>query len=245
MNTRITRFASPLLGLLVSGTALAQQGQDSATRVEQEPAPTQPSAPVQPAPQRIANPPASVTTAPPTAPSAQVAPAQWAPPPSQPPSAAPVQPEAQEIPPPAAQWVYSYPSGQWVYTTEHGWVWVPLGASSAEFEGTPYAYMYTPVYGWNWYVAPWGLGPYRYGAWVVHPWRPVGWRGGWVAHPTVVVHLGGYRGAGFGARPVIHGGGFRSGGAFHGGGFQGGGFHGGGFHGGGFHGGGFHGGGHR
>ena len=43
----------------------------------------------------------------------------------------------------------------------------------------------------NGYVSPWGWGPYSYGAWVRHPWHPVGWRGGWVAHPQIVVRLHG------------------------------------------------------
>jgi hypothetical protein len=57
-------------------------------------------------------------------------------------------------------------------------------------EGVPYAYLYTPAYGWTWYVSPWGWGPYRYGFWVRHPWHPVGLHGYWVARPRVVVHLG-------------------------------------------------------
>ncbi len=95
-----------------------------------------------------------------------------------------------EAAPPAAQWTYSYPTGQWVYTSDNGWVWVPADAAPTVVEGVPYAYLYTPAYGWTWYVSPWGWGPYRYGAWVRHPWRPYGWRGGWVAHPHVVVRLG-------------------------------------------------------
>jgi hypothetical protein len=76
-------------------------------------------------------------------------------------------------------------------------------------EGVPYSYLYTPAYGWTWYVSPWGWGPYHYGAWVVHPWHPVGWRGGWVAHPNVFVRLGGhagYRAGGYhgGGRVVVH-----------------------------------------
>ncbi len=133
------------------------------------------------------------------------------------------------------QRVYSYPAGcgypdangvvtacagQWVYTDSDGWVWVPGGTVATEFEGVPYSYLYTPAYGWTWYISPWGIGPYFYGGWVVHPWRPVGWRGGWVAGPRVFTHFGGhgaYRGA-----PV------RGGGAWHGSMRGGGGFHGGG-----------------
>jgi hypothetical protein len=97
---------------------------------------------------------------------------------------------AEEAPPPQSQWVYSYPNGQWVYTATDGWVWVPAGATATEVEGVPYVYMYTAPYGWTWYVSPWGWGPYHYGVWVAHPWRPVGWHGAWVAHPRVVVRLG-------------------------------------------------------
>jgi hypothetical protein len=132
--------------------------------------------------------------------------------PSQAPQYAPQPEPAQAVtepaPPPAAGRVYVYPSGQWVYTEGYGWVWVPAGSSTTVVEGTPYTYLYTPSYGWTWYVSPWGWGPYRYGAWVVHPWRPVGWRGGWVAHPQVVVHLGAhpYYHGGYAHPVVVHGG---------------------------------------
>jgi hypothetical protein len=53
-------------------------------------------------------------------------------------------------------------------------------------------YLYTPRYGWNWYVSPWGYGPYHYGIWVQHPWHPYGWHGGWVAAPHVSVRIGGH-----------------------------------------------------
>jgi hypothetical protein len=131
------------------------------------------------------------------------------------PAQAPVQaaPPDEGPAPPASQWTYSYPTGQWVYTAENGWVWVPAGATATVDEGVPYTYLYTPAYGWTWYVSPWGWGPYHYGGWVVHPWRPYGWRGGWVAHPRVVGHLGVWRGGWHG------GGGFRGG--YHGGGGHG------------------------
>jgi hypothetical protein len=71
-------------------------------------------------------------------------------------------------------------------------MWVPANAASVDdSDGVPYTYLYTPTYGWTWYVSPWGAGPYRYGVWVRHPWHPVGWHGAWVAHPRVVVRLGG------------------------------------------------------
>jgi hypothetical protein len=75
-------------------------------------------------------------------------------------------------------------------------MWVPNGATTTDDEGVPYVYLYTPAYGWTWYVSPWGPGVYRYGLWVHHPWHPVGWHGYWVAHPRVVGHFrggGGFR----------------------------------------------------
>jgi hypothetical protein len=98
-------------------------------------------------------------------------------------------------PPPApaaaqAPLVQTYPTGQWVYLTGQGWVWVPSGATAVEEGGVPYAYLYTPAYGWTWYVSPWGMGPYVYGPWVWHPWHPVGFHGYWVARPHVTVRLG-------------------------------------------------------
>jgi hypothetical protein len=71
-----------------------------------------------------------------------------------------------------------------------GWVWIPAGTQTTDLEGTPYVYLYTPAYGWTWYVSPWGVGPYRYGLWVRHPWHPVGLHGYWVARPHVGERLG-------------------------------------------------------
>jgi hypothetical protein len=112
-------------------------------------------------------------------------------PPNGDPSTAPAPPVAEEAAPPAAQWVYSYPTGQWVYTSGYGWVWVPAGSATTAVEGVPYTYLYTPAYGWTWYISPWGYGPYHYGVWVRHPFVPRGWHGRFVARPHVVVHLGG------------------------------------------------------
>jgi len=124
-------------------------------------------------------------------------------------------PQAPASPPPAAApapaqaadqttWVQSYPSGQWVYTVDHGWIWVPAGADTVVEDGVPYAYFYTPLYGWTWYVSPWGWGPYHYGLWFRHPWHPYGWHGRWVAHPAVVGHLNVHVGGHYGG---FHGGG--------------------------------------
>jgi hypothetical protein len=86
-------------------------------------------------------------------------------------------------------------------------MWVPNEAGRVVVEEVPYVYLYTPMYGWTWYVTPWGFGPYYYGAWVHRPWRPVGWRGGWVARPHVIVRIGGgYRGYGHGGYHGGHGG---------------------------------------
>lgn len=78
-----------------------------------------------------------------------------------------------------------------MYANGYGWMWVPANAASTVDDGVPYAYMYTPRYGWTWYVSPWGPGPYRYGAWVRRPYYPRGYRGGWVAGPHVTIRLGG------------------------------------------------------
>ena len=108
-----------------------------------------------------------------------------------PPAGAPVEPAPPDAPPSSTQWAYEYPTGRWVYGNGYGWMWVPSNAASIDNDGVPYTYLYTPTYGWTWYVSPWGPGPYRYGVWVRHPWRPAGFHGAWVAHPRVVVRLGG------------------------------------------------------
>lgn len=105
------------------------------------------------------------------------------------PAATSAEVRADASPPPQDQWTAVHPSGQWVYANGYGWMWIPNESHQVIVEETPYVYLYTPAYGWTWYVSPWGPGPYRYGVWVVHPWRPVGWRYGWVARPRVVVHL--------------------------------------------------------
>ena len=69
-------------------------------------------------------------------------------------------------------------------------MWVPANAATVDSEGVPYTYLYTPSYGWTWYVSPWGPGPYHYGVWVRRPWHPVGWHGAWVAGPRVTVRFG-------------------------------------------------------
>ncbi len=88
-------------------------------------------------------------------------------------------------------------TGQWVYTQQYGWVWMPYADDFLYVPpyGPPYAYLYYPLYGWTWVVAPWiyGWGPWPffgfYGAvhygwygrgWWREPWRwrsypPAGW----------------------------------------------------------------------
>jgi hypothetical protein len=74
--------------------------------------------------------------------------------------------------------------GQWVKTEDSGWIWVPDETTTYDVDGVPYAYLYTPVYGWTWYASPWGFGPFVYGPWISRPW-PFGFRawgygpGGW------------------------------------------------------------------
>jgi hypothetical protein len=151
---------------------------------EAEPEP--PATPPPPPPAPTAEPastPEPYTQGPPGTPQAPPAP------PAPPAGAAGAQPDADGAP-----LVYSYPTGQWVYASGHGWMWVPSGTTTTEAEdGVPYVYLYTPAYGWTWYVSPWGPGVYHYGLWVRHPWHPVGWHGYWVAHPGVVGHLRGRR----------------------------------------------------
>jgi hypothetical protein len=194
----------PLLGLASCGGETSSAPPPESAYPLPEPAPqAQPEATPSPAaPASTTSTQAQVLPVEVTAGQAQAAPP---PPPSQPPPPA-ADGAATGEPPPPAQWVYSYPEGQWVYTADYGWIWVPVGAMAAEMEGVPYTYLYTPAYGWTWYVSPWGWGPYHYGLWVRSPWHPLGWRGGWVAHPGVGIYFRGR--AGFGGR----GGGGRGGG---------------------------------
>ena len=67
------------------------------------------------------------------------------------------QPQDQQAAPPAEQPSPSPQTiqpqgqnGQWVQTGDAGWVWVPEGTSTYAVNGVPYAYLYTPTYGWTW-----------------------------------------------------------------------------------------------
>ena len=126
------------------------------------------------APEGLPPPPESQPTAPPDAPAGVAAPVEAGP-------AAPA-------------------TGQWVYTGQYGWVWMPYGQQytyvPADQQVYPYEYVYYPVYGWRWVVAPWvygwGPAPYwggwgpRYYVWYSRPWFHRGGYYGW----------GGYRGWG-------------------------------------------------
>jgi hypothetical protein len=156
-----------------------------------------------------------------------------APPPQDAPQVQPGQPGAmpgQMAPPPGqapAQGVYSYPTGQWVNTAGNGSVWVPAGITSVAIGGAPYAYLYSPGFGWRWAASPWGWGGYRYGAWVGHPWawRGAGWRGapvrgyghvGYGYGRARYGHVGyGYGGYGHGGGGYRHVGGGHGGGGSH------------------------------
>lgn len=192
--------------MLVLSLILAGCGEDveSAPPQVPPPPPAAPPAGVEPlalpppppgvAPASQASTVAAAPSAPPPAGSAEGA--ALPPLPSQAPQYAPAAPAVEGAPPPESQWVYTYPQGQWVYTSDHGWVWVPSGAVASDMEGVPYVWLYTAGLGWTWYVSPWGWGPYHYGVWVRRGWGPVGWRGGWAAHPHVVQRLGGGHGGG-------------------------------------------------
>jgi hypothetical protein len=171
----------------------------------------------------------NVQVEPPAAQAQQVAPPpQYAPPQgAQPQYAQPQYAQPQYAPAPPAQ-VAVQAGGEWQYLDGEGWVWVPAGTTAYNVGAQPYVYLYTPSYGWTWYVSPWGWGPYYRGGWVHAPY----WgRGGAWGH-----YYGGHPVYGHGYGGGYHGG-YHAGGGYHGGGFHGGGGHGGGGHGGGGHGG--------
>jgi hypothetical protein len=81
------------------------------------------------------------------------------------------------------------PAGQWVYTQEYGWLWMAYDREYAHvdentarfgYSAVAHAYVYRPVSGWRWGLAPWVLrfGPIPYWgasgpqhfAWYAHPW---------------------------------------------------------------------------
>jgi hypothetical protein len=179
------RIHSSLAIVLAAGGLAGCAGDLDSDAPPQSPPPGQ-SAPPPPPPPPPAEPtplPEPYGQEPAPAPSGAIAPSA----PSAQPSASPPQAE----PAPSPPLVSAYPTGQWVYLSGAGWVWVPAGTTTVDSDGVPYAYLYTPAYGWTWYLSPWGLGPYHYGVWIRHPWHPVGMHGYWVARPHVVVRLGG------------------------------------------------------
>jgi hypothetical protein len=120
------------------------------------------------------------------------------PPPPHPSSSDPsgaVSPPPAISPPPATT-----PAGQWVDTSEYAWLWIPYDRQYVYVPDDPQVfpeqYVYYPVYGWRWVIAPWvygygtqpnwGPAGVRAFAWYAHPWFRVGGFWGW----------GGYRGWG-------------------------------------------------
>jgi hypothetical protein len=87
------------------------------------------------------------------------------------------------------------PTGQWVTTAQYGTVWIPYDRQYVSIPADPQVYpeqyVYYPVYGWRWVVAPWvyGYGPQpRWDpggvvmfTWYAHPWFRVGGYWGWGA----------------------------------------------------------------
>jgi hypothetical protein len=130
------------------------------------------------------------------------------------PSAEAPSPAPDQSPPPAAAPPQttaprSAPPGQWVYTQQYGWVWMPYGDAYTyappSGDGEPYMYVYYPVVGWTWVVAPWvwGIGPWPFFgvrgpvlfAWYAHGW----WRtpARWHFRPAPGLHAPGFRPAPF------------------------------------------------
>lgn len=163
MNTRLAMMTCCAAALVSSANAFAQSN------------PWWTGAPDAPAQQ-----------APPPAPAAEAQPQP--PPPPQPdtPQQAPAQPppDPAQTQPPAVQ-APPYPAaapqvteqmavqGEWVYTEQYGWTWVPYGSTALTVGVQPYVYLFAPSFGWRWFVSPWGVGPFHYGAWGWGPrWGP-------------------------------------------------------------------------
>jgi hypothetical protein len=114
----------------------------------------------------------------------------------------PPEPQAPQAQPrPDAQ---ALPAGQWVYTQQYGWIWMVYGEAythvPAEGYGEPFMYVYYPVVGWTWLVAPWvwGWGPWPYFG-INGPWRFAWYGHGWWRYPQRWHLTGPWRG-GYGAR---------------------------------------------
>jgi hypothetical protein len=137
-------------------------------------------------------------------------------------------PVEQQAPPPQYAPPQAAPQalgGEWQFIDGQGWVWVPAGAATYDVASTPYVYLYTPAYGWTWYVSPWGWGPYYRGAWIHHPyWGAGAWGHYYGGHPVFGGgHYAGRGGAHYGGGHARSGGGahFGGGGGGHGGGHGG------------------------
>lgn len=128
-------------------------------------------------PPPVPGPPPAERPAPPT-PSADAA----APPASPASEAVPVEPVVKDQAPPAPRTRhnevrdprgasratpprFASETGEWVYTNDYGWIWIPKDVSVVSANDNPYVYLYTPYFGWSWYVSPWGYGPYSCGDW--------------------------------------------------------------------------------
>ena len=147
-------------------------------------------------------------------------PPQAEPPQDPAPSAPPTTVDSQQQPPPAPQAEPpQYPpvpqvteqmaaQGEWVYTAQDGWLWVPYGSSTTSVGVAPYVYLFAPSYGWRWFVSPWGLGPFHYGAWGWGPrwgygYAPPRGLGGFHYSPRVGGH-GGYMPHAYGGSAGVH-----------------------------------------
>jgi hypothetical protein len=110
---------------------------------------------------------------------------------AQPPPGAP--PPA--LPPPMPPQTVDAPQGQWVYQADYGWIWIPAAATTYSVGFDPYAYLYTPVYGWSWYLSPWGAGAYHPGQWLSGPGTvgPRAWVGGRLVAPSAARNGSGSR----------------------------------------------------
>ncbi|HUK66335.1 MAG TPA: hypothetical protein VLV17_05860 [Anaeromyxobacteraceae bacterium] len=89
-------------------------------------------------------------------------------------------------------------------TNQYGWLWIPYGQEYTYVPPDPQVfpdqYVYYPIYGWRWVVAPWvyGYGPQpywgatgvRFFVWYSRPWFRVGGYWGWGGYHG----WGGYRG---------------------------------------------------
>jgi hypothetical protein len=95
-------------------------------------------------------------------------------------------------PPPSAQ-TPDVPQGQWANQADYGWIWIPAAATTYAIGADPYVYLFTPVYGWTWYLSPWGAGPYSPGPWLYSHlgFGPRVWVGGRLIAPTHGVRHGG------------------------------------------------------